>query len=132
MQQDYLIKQIDQLGRVLGKILANLLGLKNQGIVSETIEIVNCSLKDELGFDFDELLAIPTDNFIETLIFEKAFNNQHLNCLADICFETAELESKQSKQKLLYQRALLLYEYLEKAENIYSLDRHLKMDKLKT
>lgn len=54
-QRDYLQKQIDQLGRVLGKLLADLIGLKNQGEISEGIEIISQKLKDELDLDLESL-----------------------------------------------------------------------------
>ena len=41
-QNDYFLKQIDNLGRILGKILADLLSLKSQGEVIEIMEnIIN-------------------------------------------------------------------------------------------
>jgi len=40
-QEDYLIRQISQLGRVLGKILAGLLGLKATGQINSGIETAN-------------------------------------------------------------------------------------------
>ena len=43
-QEDWLIRQINQLGRVLGKILSDLLGLKTQGRVSEGIEAAEQTL----------------------------------------------------------------------------------------
>ena len=54
-QRDFLQKQIDQLGRVLGKLLADLIGLQNQGEVSEGIEITSQKLKDELDLDLESL-----------------------------------------------------------------------------
>jgi hypothetical protein len=63
-QEDYLKRQIDQLGQVLGKILADLIGLKTQGHIGEGIEEVNQKLKSELNLNINELTLIPVENFI--------------------------------------------------------------------
>jgi hypothetical protein len=39
-ERDYLKKQIDKLGRELGKLLSDLMGLKNQGNVSQCIKLL--------------------------------------------------------------------------------------------
>ena len=44
-QQDYLKKQIDQLGKVLGKIFSDLFGLKSNGQINAGLEITNQTLK---------------------------------------------------------------------------------------
>lgn len=129
-QQDHLKKQIDQLGRVLGKILSDLLGLKNQGQINDGIEITNQALKGELDLDMQALIDIQTDNFINTLKIEKNFNNENLDKLADVLLLIAD--NKQDKdKKMLYEKCLTIYEYLEKTENVYSLDRQWKIERIK-
>ena len=46
-QEDFLKRQIDQLGQVLGKILADLIGLKAVGQIGEGIEASSQALKKE-------------------------------------------------------------------------------------
>ncbi len=129
-QHDYLQRLIEQLGRVLGKISYYLLGLKNQGQIEDGIEITNQTLKGELDFDIQELTNIPTDNFIETLQTKKGISNENLNKLADILLLIAE--NRQNKDdKMLYEKCLTIYEYLEKAENVYSLIRQEKIGRIK-
>ena len=129
-QQDHLKKQIDQLGRVLGKILSDLLGLKNQGQINDGIEITNKALKGELDLDMQALIDIQTDDFINTLKIEKNFNNENLDKLADILLLIAD--NKQDKdKKMLYEKCLTIYEYLEKTENVYSLDKQWKIERIK-
>lgn len=128
-QQDYLKRQIDQIGRILGKILADFIGLKNKGQFNEGIELTNQSLKSELDFDIDELINIPTDQFISTLISKKNLTNESLHKLAEILLLIAD--NRQENTKKLYEKCITFYEYLEKVENVYSLDRQWKMKRLK-
>ncbi|MCK9400542.1 MAG: hypothetical protein M0Q51_11185 [Bacteroidales bacterium] len=134
-QEDWLIRQINQLVRVLGKILADLLGLKTQGRVSEGIEAAEQALENELGLNIDDLTAIPTENFIQTLQESKQFSNDNFEMLADIFLIIAEeLDQRgmdDGKKKKLYERALTIYEHLDKTGSTYSFDRHNKIEKIK-
>src|SRR5690606_35095203 len=128
-QQDYLKKQIDQLGKVLAKIFSDLLGLKNNGQFNAGLEITNQTLKNELDFDIQDLLDIPTENFINTLTTQKKLTNENLDKLAEILLLIAD--NKQGDNKKLYEKCLTIYEHLEKSENIYTLDRQWKMNRIK-
>ena len=128
-QQDYLKRQIDQLGKVLAKIFSYLLGLKNSGQINEGLEITNKTLKNELNFDIQNLLDIPTDDFVNTLKEHKNLANDNLGKLADILLLIAD--NAQADNKKIYEKCLAIYEYLEKAENIYTIDRQWKIERIK-
>jgi hypothetical protein len=133
-RRDYLQKQIDELGKVLGKILSNLLGLKNQGEMNEGIEITNQALKTELELDIESLLAIPTDEFVKMLQSKKEFSNESLDKLADIFLLMADhhIDNQEiEKAKTIYEKCLAMYEFLEKTESIYSFERHFKIGRIK-
>jgi hypothetical protein len=128
-QQDFLKRQIDQIGRILGKILADFIGLKNKGLINEGIELTSQSLKSELDLDVDGLITIPTDQFISTLIRKKNLTNGSLHKLAEMLLLIAD--SRQENTKKLYEKCITIYEYLEKVENVYSLDRQWKIERIK-
>jgi len=129
-QEDYLKRQIDQLSRILGKILSGMLGLKNQGQISESIEITNQTLKKELELDIQELIDIETDNFIKTLKSEKDFTDESLDKLAEILWIIAD-NRKDGDRKKVYLKCLTIYEYLGKVEKTYSIDRQMKIAQIK-
>lgn len=132
---DYLKKQIDQVTKALGKMLPALLGLKDQGKINEGIEITDQSLKQMLGFDLEGLAAIPTDAFIRTLQEKKKFSNADFDRLAEIFLLIAdELDNEDPYNKKstdLYNKCLTMYEYLNTTGSTYSLDRHMKADRIK-
>ena len=134
-QEDYIKRQIDQLGRVLGKILADLMGLKARRQASLEIESVSQALKTELGLTIDDLTLIPTDSFLTTLLDTKKFSDNNFEQLAEIMFLIAEeLNIKNTdvgKMKQLYERALIIFEILDKTSSTYSFDRHSKIEKIK-
>ncbi|MCX6267849.1 MAG: hypothetical protein NTW16_10900 [Bacteroidetes bacterium] len=135
-QEDYIKRQIDQLGRVLGKIFADLTGLRTQGQTGEVLEAADHSLKSELGLNIDELTSISTENFIPTLQTGRNFNHDSLDTLADILFLLAEEPdhdgSGKEHRRKLYDRSLVIYEYLDAVSGTYSFDRHLRMEKIKS
>jgi hypothetical protein len=129
-QEDYLERQIGYIGRVLEKILFHLLGFKNRGQINEGIEITNQILKQEIDFDIQDLLDIPTDSFIKTLVSTKSFCNANFEKLAEYFLLIAD-NTEDNKREMLYEKCLVIFEYLEKAESTYSLDRQWKIEQLK-
>lgn len=134
-QEDYIKRQIDQLGRVLGKILAGLMGLKARGQASRGIESVSQDLKTELGLNIEDLTLIPTESFLATLLDTKKFSDSNFEQLAEIMYFIAgELNVKNkdvSTMKLLYERALVIFEILDQTSSTFSYDRHTKIEKIK-
>lgn len=127
-QQDYLKRQIDQIGRIIGKILTDFIGLKNKGQINDGIELTNQALKSELDLDMDELINLTQDQFISTLI-KKNLTNESLNKFAEILLLIAD--NRKENPKELREKCIAIYEYLEKVDTIYSLDRQWKIERLR-
>lgn len=128
-QQDYLKRQIDQMAKVLGKIIADITGLKDQGKVNEGMEIADQTMKSELALDMGDLLKIPKNEFIDTLINKKQVHNENLEQFAEMLSELADGWLKQDageKAKDLYEKALAIYEYLEETGSAFSFGRNMK------
>ncbi len=134
-QEDYLKRQIDQLGHVLGKILADLTGLSTRGRTGDGIESANQALKAELGLNFNELTSIPVEKLMEILHENKTLSCINCSILGDILVLLAEKHGWQDDEKLitdgLFQRALAIYRHVDKTSATYSFERHNKIDKLK-
>ena len=131
IQDDYFLKQIDILGRTLGKILANLLNLKSQGEIIEVIEITAQSLKSELDLNLNELLNTSNTNLIKFLQDDKKFNSDHLEKIAEILFELGSVINNDIKINVL-EKSLTIYDYLNHKSLTYSHDRLMKTEKIRT
>jgi hypothetical protein len=127
-QQDYLKKQIDQLGQVLQKMFSDLIGKKNSGQISSGIELTSQHLKNELDLDLQSLLDIPTEDFVNTLMVHKNMTNSNLEKIAEILLFIADNDDKDNKK--LYEKVLIIFKHLEKTENIYSLERKWTMNRI--
>ena len=135
-RRDYLMDQLNQLFRVLTKTLLDFIGLKNQGMVTEGMGVVSKVLQNELGFDIDGLIAIPTDELIKTLLEKKKMQSQHFEVLANILLAVADelwtRNLKNERTRNLYDKCLCIYEYLNKTSSTYSLDRQMKIGRVKS
>lgn len=135
-KRDYLIDQIEQLGQALAMIFSKLLGFKNQGKVPEAIEMTSLSLKSELNLDLDELMAIPTEDFVSRMKEDKKFNYTNLELLADILLHIADelyQRNSDSMQDLnFYDKALKVYKYLNERDLTYSFERQAKIERIES
>jgi hypothetical protein len=133
-KRDYLMDQIEQLGRALAMILSKLMGFRNEGKVPESIELTSLSLKTELDLDLDELSAIPTEDFVSRMKGDKKFNYANLEILADILLHIADDINESntgSRQGLnFYNKALKVYTYLNERDLTYSFDRQAKIERI--
>jgi len=133
-KRDYLIDQIEQLGRALAMIYSKLLGFRNEGKVPESIEFTSLSLKTELNLDLDELAAIPTEDFVSRMKEDKKFNYANLELLADILLHIAD-DTNQSnpdsrQDQNFYSKSLKVYNYLNERDLTYSFERQAKIERI--
>jgi hypothetical protein len=134
-QEDYIKRQIDQLGQALGKLLAVMLGLKSQGLGTEFVNITDRTLKNELDLKVNDLLLLPIENLMETLMISKKLNEDNYEKLADIlALLGEELNSKKfddERGRQITERALAIYEYIEGSSSTYSIEIQSKIIKAK-
>jgi hypothetical protein len=133
-QEDFIKRQIDQLGRALGKILADLLGLQSHGEMAEGIRATDQALKIGLGLDTNDLILIPSEMFIQTLEKNRKMSSECFDHLAGILFTLAEepgqSDTAKLKKKKLYERSLAIYKHLDNTSTTYSFDRHSRIEKI--
>lgn len=120
MQQRDIIKdEIEQLGRALGKITANFLGLKTEENVTEAIQITNTELLSELDIDIEKLIKLEA-NELEDYIDSNNLTEIHLDQLASYLFEIGMHEkSEDNAHKKWFEAAMRLLEIVsEKSDTI--------------
>ena len=121
-KEDYLTRQINQLGFVLRKILEKLTGTKNGDELAEVVSVVNSKLKEELGFDLAILDTISDENLIEFLLVKESFSIENIELFTDILIEIDK--DKYAK------KALQLYNYVNQITATFSFERDLKIKEL--
>ncbi len=87
MQQRDIIKdEIEQMGRALGKVLAEFFALKNKGATSLAIEVTNRDLQSEIDLDINKLAQLNAEE-MEAYVNSKILTDHHLDQLANYVFE---------------------------------------------
>ncbi|HEX8515762.1 MAG TPA: hypothetical protein VF868_06140 [Bacteroidia bacterium] len=128
-QEDYIKREIDKLGQVLAKALADLLGLKSQGNSEQGIQAANDTLRSELNIDIETLFNLPWQ---ELMLFleEKNISTNHLELIADLMHES--VTGSRAECMVKYSRVLLMYQFINDSNSCYSVNRHYKIDRLKS
>lgn len=122
-KEDFLSKQIAQLGFVLKKMFEKLIGGKSDAEFSTVVSQLNDQLKEELGFDLDTIEEISKDELVSFLIQNQYFTPENVEIFADILARIGKSDFNE--------KALLLYEYVNGKTATFSLDRNLKIQNIK-
>jgi|DEB19_MinimDraft_2_1074335.scaffolds.fasta_scaffold80223_1 hypothetical protein len=134
-ERDYFKKQIDLIGKVLGKLLADLIGAKSSEGLKGGIEITNQILKDELDLDIDFLIAVPRDKIIDFLKIEKGLSDENLESIAEILIvnlRNSDNNIEEINRTNLYEKCLKIYEHIEKSDKTYSFERNTKIQNIRS
>ncbi|MDF2453232.1 MAG: hypothetical protein K0S26_2736 [Bacteroidota bacterium] len=128
-KRDYLVKQFEEFGRVMGVIL----GLRKENKFSELSELLSESVKKYTPTEIDYVESMKDEILIDILTQEKKLTDEQLKMLGDLLFEkgnyysathTTEIESNNC-----YKKSLVIYLFLkEHATLTYSLDMHYKLE----
>lgn len=131
-QRDLLKDQIEQLGIVLAKILADFIGLKSNNNVALEIEILNERLQSDLGIDIEKLITLKKTELAE---YVKNLNltETHLDTLSEYLKEVgiAKNEINKNEGQLYLEKALELLDITDDTSKTFSFDRMNKKSEIK-
>lgn len=132
-ERDYFKRQIDLLGKVLTKLLAELIDNKSSGGITNEIEITNQVLKSELDIEIIDLINMPNDEIIDFLQTKKQLNDKNFEQIAEILMFNIETNSENGINKIsklnLLQKCLTIYDYVQSNDKTYSFERNMKIKK---
>jgi len=115
-QRDFLKDQIEQMGKVLAKVLADFFHLKNEGNVSEGVEIANQHLREKIDIDIEKLTGLNKAE-LKDYCMNRNLTADHLESLAEYLKEVGLAESS-SDNKMAKAYWLKSIELLEIANEI--------------
>ena len=123
-QRDLLKDQIEQIGKVLAKILSDFLGLKSSGNVTQGIEISNESLQSELNIDIEKITALNKTE-LEVYVRNRKLTESHLGLLSEYLKEVGIAKTKidKSDAHLCLQKAIELLDIADETSKTMSFDR---------
>jgi hypothetical protein len=116
-QRDYFLKLAQQFAKMLAKIM----GLKEQGDILKANEVIEEAYKDLFQLDRNSIVQGDIEQLILKLQNEKKLSSEQLEILAKLIYEDAEL-NKESKNDL-YAKSLYILLYLNLHQKMYSFER---------
>ncbi len=131
--RDYLMRQFNQLGKVLGKILADLFEPDNTVTAHQSIEAINEQLITSLKIDIDSIIEIPPNELISKFKEEYEANFSNFEDMAEFLYQVAYLYQAQNepdKAKSLFSQALVTYQYLLDNDDTFSLNTHQRIGEI--
>lgn len=88
-----------------------------------------------LALTWKNYWRVESEEQLLSFLKQSSLNFENLNIFADILFEVADHNFEKSEQHThslqLFSKCFFIYQFLEKSENIYSIDRNLKISKIK-
>ena len=87
-------------------------------------------LSDETGLNLDEFLGLNVSETKEYISHLKGMNTKNIELLAEILF-CSGIKNKTSTDKLLLDKALIMYELCNETDKTYSIDREEKISLVK-
>jgi len=125
------MKQIEQFGKALVRILADLLNT-NVNHELEQFEITQNELYSNLDFNVDEFVNSTDDEFLEVISEKLVENLKMYEQISDILNELGSFKnvSVQNK-KLYYSKSLLLLQEITKITQTFSINLQSKIENLK-
>jgi hypothetical protein len=121
-QRDYLMIQIEQLGKVLAAILSGFLGLKSKGQVSLGIEVTNERLQGELDIDMEKLLALNNME-VKAYLEKRKLRAEHIEGLSGYMKEIGMEETDKTKASIWLKKAIVLLDIADEISKTLSIDR---------
>ena len=126
-QRDLIKDQIEQMGKAIANVIANFLGLKSQGSISQAVEVSNKALKTQVDIDIDELTTLSGQKLKDYLSIKK-LTPDHIEKLADYLIEIGKYQQTMNLGKAInsLKSVLELLSIVNKGSSIYSLERKSK------
>lgn len=132
-QRDYLLRQIELMAQALAALIRRLTGLKDEypeeGEAME--QVTNEMLAEHLGIDLSDILAVDLENFTEWITREKGIHISNLEAFAEVLILNARERTADEEKQQLNKAALALLSYVDEQGDTFSIERQLKINKLK-
>ena len=130
-RRDYLMAQIEEMGRAMGRIIAGFLGLKKQGDPSRAIDISNEQFTNELDLDIEFILHADKESLTD-YFHDRMLVDRHVESLSDYFRAVGHsiLERGQANYRVWITQARVLLDIADEISRTASFSRLAKKDEL--
>jgi hypothetical protein len=125
MIEDRLLKQIEQMGRLIAQLMGR---LTTTDLVTEAREQINQTIQQYFGLSLVDWLDLPDEQVRQVVLAQGAMSVNNCDAWADLHFRLAQTAATDSEFEPLLRRAFLLWEMAEQMSGVYSWERIEKMN----
>ncbi len=125
IQQDYLLKQIEE----LGKVISELISMRQEGSPDRKIEIID-KCYEMIGLNKNELISNSTDEIINYLNKKEIQNLEILESIANIMYEESFMIKNKKDKQTQIEKTYKLISYVDKNSNCFSFQRQQKLNEV--
>jgi uncharacterized protein YciU (UPF0263 family) len=131
-QKDYLLREIEKIGLMLRMIISKLrLKGDNPVITMKTqFEEAKELMLQEAGFDIEEFLKLDINSVEQYMSKFAGFRTANIELLADVLKEMG-VSSEPKMAKILWEKALRLYQICNSLDKTFSFERENKIDEIR-
>lgn len=123
-QRDLIRDQIEQLGRVLGKLLAEFFKLKAEGKNEQGIEFLQTQFDSKLNIEIDELIHL-TEGELKKYLSKRNITIGHFESIGESLKEIGEqiMVNDKRKAQIYLNKAIQLIDFEDEASKTMSFER---------
>jgi hypothetical protein len=131
-QKDYLLREIEKIGLLLRMIISKFrLKGDNTAITLKTeFEEAKELMLQEAGFDIEEFLKLDINSVEQYMSKFAGFRTANIELLADVLKEMG-VSSEPKMAKILWEKALRLYQICNSLDKTFSFERENKIDEIR-
>jgi tetratricopeptide (TPR) repeat protein len=125
-QKDFILRMIE----MLGELIAGILGLIKKGDFRQASQSLENAYYDFLKQDASLFRSIAKEKLTDELIKKHNYTHGHLEILSGLFYAEAELlyaQGNNSESIEFYEKALILYEFVDKESKSFSFDNQSKI-----
>lgn len=129
-QRDFLKNQIDQIGKILGKIISDFFDVQSTKNFSTSIQTMNIRLQTELNIDLKKIIFLSKIE-LKDYLHKSLVKPENFEMLSELLKEIGKSNSFHKKQRNAYlYKAIELLEIVDETSNTLSFERLKKKNQI--
>ncbi|MBO4994406.1 MAG: hypothetical protein J6C78_00365 [Muribaculaceae bacterium] len=129
-QRDYIMREIDKIAKMLGYLIARILGLKPEIGIEEAFNETAVSMKEEIDFDLKAWLDVDDGAAMDQLM-AMDFRYEHFDKLIDLLVAMGDkMPSDSALRHKIYERCAALDEFSSRQFGITSFENYYRRNKI--
>jgi hypothetical protein len=130
-QRDYILREIEKIGAMIMGLPGKMIPMKEKGFLDEDEWAeLNDTIKENLNFDLDRLILIPSYQLDQWLTRDLGFDENNIELLADLLVDMASVNNQE--ESVLKEKAIALYELANQKSKTFSMERAAKIRRLRS